>query len=239
MSQAHSGDSSQLNFIDWEFIHRLNTSPYARSDAYNLNLRVPRAIKNKIDDLALGAGLSLNLGGSSTGSGPGGNKSYLSGAQTPGGHSIASSESPSMVYSGSADLSSSTNSVNQAIMTGEFTMDTLVRLIHGSSRSDISPTLKDLWGGKPGSHRKAREQLGAQPALAAASSPHDLQNPLAARYPNLRLAGNGGEWDDDEEKSLARIMWRETGGKMQKKGQALAHGFAEWSGYVLSVPGHH
>ncbi|KAF8341410.1 uncharacterized protein EI90DRAFT_3150540 [Cantharellus anzutake] len=86
-------------------------------------------------------------------------------------------------------------------------LDIMVKFVLNGSKHEIPATLRDLWGGRPGRHRQE----------------------LEARHRSSR----GGSRDltaDDEEGGIAAALWRGTGGKVQKKGQAFAHGIAEWTG---------
>lgn len=83
--------------------------------------------------------------------------------------------------------------------------------------------MRDLWVGRPGHHRRAREAEEASRAATMAS--------LSAKYP----LGLGGLWDENmEDNSYAGLIWRGTGARVQRKGQALAHGLAGWTGLVAS-----
>lgn len=170
--------------------------------------KVHKVLKNKIDDLttastSLATNLNLNFRGAG-GSGPGSN---LNASVSPSG--------PGQSHGAGATQHARTD----ALLDSEVTdIEALVRVVTTSSKSDIPGSLRDIWGGRPGYHRHLRE-IAEKNRLAAMAS-------LSARYP----LGLGGSWDDNEDNSYAGIIWRGAGARVQRKGQALAHGIAGWTG---------
>jgi uncharacterized Rmd1/YagE family protein len=83
-------------------------------------------------------------------------------------------------------------------------LDVLVKAITSTNKHEMPATLRDLWSGNPGYHRRERERD---------------EERILTKSP----------FDEDED-SLAAFIWRGTGGKVQKKGHAFAQGIAGWTG---------
>lgn len=170
--------------------------------------KVHKVLKNKIDDLttastSLATNLNLNLRGASA-----------SGAGSNHNGSVSTSASAYGLGIGTAQHTRA-----DALLDSDITdIETLVRFVTTAPKSDIPGSLRDIWGGRPGHHRHLRDTEETNRLAAMAS--------LSARYP----LGLGGSWDDNEDNSYAGLIWRGAGARVQRKGQALAHGLAGWTG---------
>jgi hypothetical protein len=170
--------------------------------------KVHKVLKNKIEDLttastSLATNLNLSLRGAS-GSGTGSNHNGSASASVPS-HGLG--------------IGTAQHARADALLDSDITdMETLVWVVTTTTKSDIPGSLRDIWGGRPGYHRHLRETEETNRLAAVAS--------LSARYP----LGLGGSWDDNEDNSYAGLIWRGAGARVQRKGQALAHGLAGWTG---------
>lgn len=201
-------NSSDLRFIDIDLIHHVQYaySKIRQTETYKVHKR----LKSKIDDFttastSLATNLNLSLRSTAT---PDSGSVHHGAASTSGsGHGIGNT-TPALARS-------------DTLLDSDITdIEALVKVVNSGVKSDIPSSMRDLWGGRPGHHRHLREHEEANRLAAMAS--------LSARYP----LGLGGLWDDNEDNSYAGLIWRGAGARVQRKGQALAHGIAGWTGSV-------
>ncbi|KAF8306479.1 hypothetical protein DL93DRAFT_215888 [Clavulina sp. PMI_390] len=188
-------------FVTPEMLKRINQA-YLKTRTVE-PYKVHRVLKSKFDDLTNAASSSINMGLRSAATSDAGSIHHSS---PPATISSINGISPSARLEGLADAEIRDIKTLSSIATNH---------LH---KSDIAPSLRDIWLGRPGYHRQARE-AEASARMAASSS-------LSAKYP----LGLGGFWDDMEDNSYASAIWRGTGAKVQRKGQALAHGLAGLAG---------
>lgn len=171
-------------------------------------------MKNKLEDLTtVSTSLATNLNLSLKVDGGNDTRTSHASSTSGGGHGMG--------------LSGTSTPIHNGVRTDHFLegpdvvdIDTFSKLVSSSSKSDVPPSVRDLFGGRPGYHRHLREQEEANKHATSSAS-------LSARYP----LGLGGQWDHDaEDNSYAGMIWRGTGGRVQRKGHALAHGIAELAG---------
>lgn len=116
---------------------------------------------------------------------------------------IPAGASPSSVYATSPGRGEGAAPTDDATTD----LDAMVKSVLTNSKNETPATLRDLWGGRPGRHRHELEMRHRHPRTGSRDSP-----------------------PDDEDGGIAAAIWRGTGGKVHKKGQAFAHGIAEWTG---------
>lgn len=167
-----------------------------------------KVLKNKIEDLTTAStslATNLNIGlRAASGSGAGSNHDGGASTSRPG---------------RSLSIGSAQHARADTLLDFDITdIEALVRVVTSTTKSDIPGSLRDIWSGRPGHHRHLRETEESNRLNAVAS--------LSARYP----LGLGGSWDDNEDNSYAGFLWRGAGARVQRKGQALAHGIAGWTG---------